>query len=79
MITDITAVVTTVWKNSAGDTLGATNSGYTVEQGTFGINTQTTTLALTAVVNTADTMYTCVVTPSGGTAGSTLVQLNVFG
>ena len=48
-------------------------------QGTYGSNTQTTMLALTAAVNTADTTYTCVVTPSGGTAGSTLVQLNVFG
>ena len=79
MVTDITAAVNTVWKNAAGTTLGAANSGYTVVQGTYGSSTQTSTLALTAAVNTADTTYTCVVTPSGGAAGSTLVQLNVFG
>ena len=79
MVTDVTAAVTTVWKNSAGTTLGAANSGYTVEQGTYGSGTQTSALAITAAVNAADTTYTCEVTPSGGTAGSTLVQLNVFG
>ena len=79
MVTDITAAVDTAWKNSAGTFLGAANSGYTVVQGNFGSSTQTSTLALTAAVNTADTTYTCVVAPTGGVAGSTLVQLNVFG
>ena len=78
VVTDITAAVTTLWKKSGSSDLSSV-TGYTVVQGTYGSNTQTTTLALTAAVNTADTTYTCVVTPSGGTAGSTLVQLNVFG
>ena len=78
MVTDITAAVTTLWKNSGSSDLSSV-TGYTVVEGMYGSNTQTTMLALTAAVNTADTTYTCVVTPSGGTAGSTLVQLNVFG
>ena len=78
VVTDITTAVTTLWKKSGSSDLSSI-TGYTVVQGTYGSNTQTTTLALKAAVNTADTTYTCVVTPSGGTAGSTLVQLNVFG
>ena len=78
VVTDITAAVTTLWKKSGSSDLSSV-TGYTVVQGIYGSNTQTTTLALTAAVNTGDTTYTCVVTPSGGTAGSTLVQLNVFG
>ena len=79
MVTDITAAVTTVWKNAAGTTLGAANSGYTVVQGTYGSSTQTSTLALTAAVNTADTTYTCKVTPDGGTEGQITMESNVFG
>ena len=79
MVTDITAAVTTVWKNAAGTTLGAANSGYTVVQGTYGSNTQTTTIALTTAVNTADATYTCKVTPDGGTEGQITMESNIFG
>ena len=55
-------------------------TGYTVVAGTFGSGDQVSTLALTAAVNTADTIFTCDVTPSdGGTAQRTEVTLNVFG
>ena len=62
VVTDITAAVTTLWKNSGSSDLSSV-TGYTVVQGTYGSNTQTSTLALTAAVNTADTTYTCKVTP----------------
>ena len=62
MVTDITAAVTTLWKNSGSSDLSSV-TGYTVVEGMYGSNTQTTTLALTAAVNTADTTYTCKVTP----------------
>ena len=54
-------------------------AGYTVAAGNFESEAQISTLALTAAVNTADTTFTCDVTPSGGTAQSTEVTLNVFG
>ena len=55
-------------------------AGYTVVAGTFESGDQVSTLALTAAVNTADTTFTCDVTPSdGGNAQSTEVTLNVFG
>ena len=77
VVTDITAAVTTLWKKSGSSDLSSV-TGYTVVQGTL-VFFQTTTLALTAAVNTADTTYTCVVTTGDGTVASTLVQLNVFG
>ena len=78
VITDITERAAVVW--SKGDVADlSSESGYTVVQGTYGSNTQTTTLALTSAVNTADTMYTCKVTPDGGTEGQITMESNVFG
>ena len=78
VITDITERAAVVW--SKGDVADlSSESGYTVEQGTYGSNTQTTTIALTAAVNTADATYTCKVTPDGGTEGQITMESNVFG
>ena len=63
VITDITKLAkAVVWsKIDIADLSSA--SGYSVVQGTYRSNTQTSTLALSAAVNTADTTYTCKVTP----------------
>ena len=78
VITDITELAAVVWSKSDVADLSS-ESGYTVVQGTYGSNTQTTTLALTTAVNTADTTYTCKVTPDGGTEGQITMESNVFG
>ena len=78
VITDITERAAVVW--SKGDVADlSSESGYTVVQGTYGSNTQTTTLELLAAVNTADTTYTCKVTPDVGTEGQITMESNVFG
>ena len=79
VISDITAVAAVVWsKTGSGNSDLSSVTGYTVAQGTYSTNTQTSTLALTAAVNTADTTFTCAVTPSGGTAGTITMESNVF-
>ena len=78
VITDITELAAVVWSKSDVADLSS-ESGYTVVQGTYGSNTQTTTLALTTAVNTADATYTCKVTPDGGTEGQITMESNVFG
>ena len=77
VISDITAVAAVVWSKTGNKDLSSV-TGYTVAQGTYNTNTQTSTLALTAAVNTADTTFTCAVTPSGGTAGKITMESNVF-
>lgn len=79
VVTGVTQAVTTVWKKGdQADLSGVT--GYTVVQGDFDSSggTQTTTLALTGDVNNADSVYTCDVTPQGGSPSSTDVTLNVY-
>ena len=78
VITDITGRAAVVWSKSDVADLSS-ESGYTVVQGTYGSSTQTTTLELLAAVNTADTTYTCKVTPDGGTEGQITMESNVFG
>ena len=78
IITDITGRAAVVWSKSDVADLSS-KSGYTVVQGTYGSSTQTTTLELLAAVNTADTTYTCKVTPDGGTEGQITMESNVFG
>ena len=79
VISDITAVAAVVWsKTGSGNSDLSSVTGYTVAQGTHSTNTQTSTLALTAAVNIADTTFTCAVTPSGGTAGTITMESNVF-
>ena len=78
VITDITELAVVVWSKIGVADLSS-ESGYTVLQGTYGSNTQTTTLALTIAVNIADTTYTCKVTPDGGTEGQITMESNIFG
>ena len=78
-ISGISGAATVLWKTSATADLSKGGAGYTVAAGNFESGAQVSTLALTAAVNTADTTFTCDVTPSGGTAQSTEVTLNVFG
>ena len=78
VITDITELAVVVWSKIGVADLSS-ESGYTVLQGTYGSNTQTTTLALTTAVNNADTTYTCKVTPDGGTEGQITMESNIFG
>ena len=78
VITDITELAPVVWSKIDVADLSS-ESGYTVVQGTYGSNTQTTTIALTTAVNTADTTYTCKVTPDGGTEGQITMESNIFG
>ena len=70
-----------VWTKSGTDvtTLSEDNS-YVVSAGTYGSNSQTTTLTVKAAVNTADSTYTCVITSSEWlvTNRQTNVVLNVF-
>ena len=71
-----------VWTKSGTDvtTLSEDNS-YVVSAGTYGSNSQTTTLTVKAAVNTADSTYTCVITSNEWSVSNkeTAVVLNVFG
>ena len=78
-ISGISAAATVLWKKSGTADLSDSIAGHTVVAGIFESGAQVSTLTLTAAVNTADTTFTCDVTPSEGTAQSTEVSLNVFG
>ena len=83
IITGITKQLdTVVWTKSGTDvtTLSEDNS-YVVSAGTYGSNSQTTTLIVKAAVNTADSTYTCVITSNEWQVSNRLtsVVLNVFG
>ena len=83
IITGITKQLdTVVWTKSGTDvtTLSEDNS-YVVSAGTYGSNSQTTTLTVKAAVNAADSTYTCVITSNEWQVSNRLtsVVLNVFG
>ena len=79
-ITGISAAATIVWRKKGEDDLSGV-TGYTVTTGNFGSGAQESTLALTAAVNTEDTVFTCDVTPpgSGQTTQSIEATLDVAG
>ena len=80
VITDLSvAAAVVVWSKTGADVSSVT--GYTVAKGTYSSSakTQTSTLALTGAVNTADQMYLCKATPDGGTEGEVGVMSYVFG
>ena len=54
--------------------------GFTVTQGSYAGNAQTSTLTLTPVVNTQDTEFTCdvVITGGDGSVHSSTLSLDVF-
>ena len=70
------------WTKGGTDvtTLSEDNS-YVVSAGTYGSNSQTTTLTVKAAANTADSTYTCVITSNEWveTDKETVATLNVFG
>ena len=51
-----------VWKKDGTDVTTLAGSNYVVSPGTYGSNSQTTTLTVKAAANTADSTYTCVIT-----------------
>ena len=70
-----------VWRKDGTDVTSLSGSNYVVSAGTYGSNSQTTTLTVKAAANTADSTYTCVITSNEyqETNKETLVTLNVFG
>ena len=71
-----------MWKKGGTDVTTLTeDNSYVVSAGTYGSNSQTTTLTVKAAVNTADSTYTCVITSNEWleTDKETPVVLNVFG
>ena len=75
------ALDSVVWTKSGTDVTTLTeDNSYVVSAGTYGSNSQTTTLTVKAAVNTADSTYTCVITSNEWelTNKQTIVTLNVF-
>ena len=83
VVTGITKQLdTVVWTKSGTDVTTLTeDNSYVVSAGTYGSNSQTTTLTVKAAVNTADSTYTCVITSNEWSVNNkeTAVVLNVFG
>ena len=79
VITGITEAVTTTWTDSSDADL-AGNSDYSIDQGNYGSNSQTTTLTVTNGVS-SDTTFSCKVTSTewSKTDEATAVALNVYG
>ena len=63
------------WKK--GEAELTSDGAYTIAEGTFNTDTQTTTL--TILISTGDATFTCEITPDGGTMGSRTVKSDVFG
>ena len=68
------------WRKDGIDVTTFSGSNYVVSAGTYGSNSQTTTLTVKAAANTADSTYTCFITSDEHqeTNKATLVTLNVF-
>ena len=69
-----------VWRKSGTDVTSLSGSNYVVSAGTYGSNSQTTTLTVKAAANTADTTYTCAITSNEWLLANrdTTVSLDVF-
>ena len=69
-----------VWTKGGTDVRTFSGGNYIVSAGTYGSNSQTTTLTVKAAVNTADSTYTCVITSNEHqeTNKATTVSLDVF-
>ena len=82
VITGITQQIdAVVWRKSGTDVTSLSGSNYVVSAGTYGSNSQTTTLTVKAAANTADSTYTCAITSNEWlqTNKETNVLLSVFG
>ena len=73
---------TVAWQKSGDVDINNGQDGYVIADGTYdlGTNSQTTVLTIPAAENTADQVYTCVITSTehGETAHKTNVISNVF-
>ena len=81
LITGITKKLdTVVWRKDGTDVTTLSETNYVVSAGTYGSNSQTTTLTVKAALNTADSTYTCAITSDEWltTNRETNVVLNVF-
>ena len=69
-----------VWRKSGTDVTSLSGSNYVVSAGTYGSNSQTTTLTVKAAANTADSVFTCIITSNEHqeTNKETAVTLDVF-
>ena len=69
------------WRKDGTDVTSLSGSNYVVAAGTYGSNSQTTTLTVKADANTADSTYTCVISSDEHVESDkpTFVTLNVFG
>ena len=69
-----------VWKKDGTDVTTLAGSNYVVSPGTYGSNSQTTTLTVKAAANTADSTYTCAIDSDEWlqTNKETTVNLEVF-
>ena len=77
-VNDISQPTNVTWKNSAGSDVTGLDEDYMVNAGTFTAGEQITTLEIPGRSNIQDTTYTCDIIPIGGTAQSTILELNVF-
>ena len=81
-VTSLTAALKTVkWEKSDGTDVTSGARGYTSNDGIFDDGSQTTTLTVAGEVNTVDSTYNCLITPSNqddATEVSTAVTLNIF-
>ena len=70
-----------VWRKDGTDVTSLSGSNYVVSAGTYGSNSQATTLTVKAAANLADSTYTCFIASSEWlvTNRQTNVILNVFG
>ena len=70
-----------IWRKDGTDVTTLSGSNYDVSAGTYGANSQTTTLTVKAAANAADSTYTCAITSDEWlvTNQQTNVILNVFG
>ena len=81
-VTGLTAVLQTVkWEKSDGTDVTSGFQGYTSNDGVYDNGSQTTTLTVDGELNTVDSTYNCLITPStqdDATEVSTAVTLSVF-
>ena len=70
-----------VWRKDGTDVTSLSGSNYVVSAGSYGSNSQTTTLTVKAAANTVDSTYTCAITSNEWLVSNreTNVILNVFG
>jgi hypothetical protein len=81
VVTGITKQLdTVVWTKDGSDVKSLPDDNFIVSTGTYKSNSQTTTLTVKAAANTADSVYTCVITSTEWlvTNRQTAVVLNVY-